>query len=204
MGLVIMDLLNNPYSCYCGFEPNEGLTKTNPEEWHAVYTIQLGELISSGVFDWESEILNWREYAYDERQHSRFCLYFMERFKFREIGILPFLEWANRLHSMLCYELMPKYKDMYRAIENGINPLADKDEFGKDRRIKSAYPETLLSGNSDFATDGDDFEFEHFTIQDIANTQENYIAKFVSVDEAMANELEVLFISMYTTGVNGY
>lgn len=195
---------NNPYECYCGYKPDDSLTETLPDEWHAVYTIQLGELIASGVFDWESDVLNWQEYAYSTEQYSRFCLYFMERFKYREIGILPYLEWANRLHSMLCYELMPKYAPMYRAMENGINPLASKDEFGKDRRIKSAYPETVLSGNSDYATDGDDYEYEHFTIDGITETQADYIANFVSVDEAMADELELLFISMYTVGVNGY
>lgn len=199
-----MTLWNNPYDCYCGYAPDDSLTETLPNEWHAVYTIQLGELISSGVFDWESEVLNWKEYAYDTEQHSRFCLYFMERFKYREISILPYLEWANRLHSMLCYELMPKYAPMYKAMENGINPLARRDEFGKDRRIKSAYPETILSGNSDYATDGDDFEYEHLAIDDLPKTQSDYIAQFVSVDEALASELEVLFISMYTVGVNGY
>ena len=192
---------NNPYECLCGFKPDDALTDTEPDEWHATYTIQLGELIESGVFTWEG--VNWKDYAYDDEQYERFCAYFVERFYFREISMLPYLQWAMKLHNVLCYELMPKYEPMYKAGEQELNPYADKDEYGKDRDINSQYPETILSGNSDYITDGNDREYEHITLGNVADMQENYVAKFRSVDTAICDELEKLFIGMYTVYANG-
>ena len=173
------------------------------DEWHAVYTVQLGELIQSGVFDWSRDILDWREAAYSPEQYERFCKYFEERFRFREISIIPPLEWFYALRRKLVYELMPKYVPMYKAIDDGINPLATEDEYLKRRHITSNYPETLLSGNSDYITTGDDEEYERVKYNTVADGFENYITKFSSVDEKIADELEVLFISMYTSYVNG-
>lgn len=176
---------------------------TYQDEWHAVYTIQLGELIQSGAFDWSRSELDWKDAAYTEEQYNRFCSYFVERFRFREISIIPALEWFYALRRMLVFELMPKYRPLYKAIDDGINPLATEDEYYKNRHITSNYPETLLSGNSDYITTGDDEEYERMKYNTVADGLENYVSKFMSTDKAMADELEVLFVSMYTSYVNG-
>jgi len=176
---------------------------TGKPENHDVYTITLGELHRTGVFDWSSDILNWRDAAIDDEQYTRVCSYFLERFEFREISITPFYEWARRLRYRLVYELMPKYKPLYENI-GGINPLADSDEYGKDRTITSAYPETMLSGNSDYASDGRDFEYEHIKIGNLSERESQYIEQFRAVDAAMLDELENMFTCMYTTAVNGW
>ena len=172
-------------------------------DWHAVYTIQLGELIEGGVFDWGRKELDWSEAAYDEAQYLRICNYFIERYRYREISIYPFLEWANMLRRKLVFELMPKYKPLYERVYEGINPFAEKDEYYKNRTIESAYPETLLSNNADYITDGKDEEFERLTEGRTAENIIYYVENYKGVDEFLLDELESMFICMYTANVNG-
>lgn len=178
-------------------------TYTGAPELHDVFTITLYELIESGVFDWSKEYLDWSGAAYDETQYERICTYFIERFRFREISIVPFLEWAYMLRRKLIYELMPKYRPMYNAIAAGINPLAESDEYHKRRTINSDFPETLLSGNSDYASAGTDEEYETIRLANITERMTQYQTAFKSTDEALLDELEPMFYSMYSSYVNG-
>lgn len=184
------------------FSKSEMLDYTYQNEGHAVYTIQLFELKESGAFDWSRPEIDWSEAAYDQEQYNRFCSYFEARFMFREISIIPPLEWFTALRRMLVFELMPKYKPLYEQIEGGLAPLGE-NEYYKRRHITSNYPETLLSGNSDYITTGDDEEFERVKVDNATQAMKDYRDGFASVDKAMADELEVLFIGMYTSYVNG-
>ena len=172
-------------------------------ERHAVYTVQLGELVESGVFDWSKPILDWSEAAYDAEQYERVCKYFIDRFEFREISLIPFYEWAKRLRYKLVYELMPKYIPLYESFPF-ISPMADSDEYYKERKIESAYPETMLSGNSDYASDGQDIEYERVKMGNVAEREQQYVNGFRSIDAALLDELETMFVCMYTANVNGY
>ena len=175
---------------------------TGCDEWNAVYTIQIGELIANGVFDWELPELDWSEAAYDEEQYKRVCEYFIERFYYREISIEPFAEWARVLKRKLVFELMPKFAPLYERIGEGVNALSNENEYYKNRTIQSAYPETLLSENADYITDGRDEEYQRIRESNFADAMENFAQKFKGVDELMLDELECMFISMYTTNVN--
>lgn len=187
------------------WDKEKELSYTGVPEWHAVYTIQLGELIESGVFDWSRKILDWSSAAYSYEQYERVCAYFIERFEFREISLIPFYEWAKRLRYKLVYELMPKYKPLYEAFDgDSINPLADYDEYYKEREITSAYPETMLSGNSDYASDGKDIENERIRLGNVTEREQQYMNGFRAVDSALLDELESMFVCMYTSNVNGY
>lgn len=181
---------------------SEMLDYTGQMESHAVYTVELCELMEWGAFDWKRPELDWSEAAYDQEQYERFCSYFEQRFMFREIGMLPPLQWFTALKRMLVYELMPKYKPLYAQVESGINPLGE-NEYYKERHVSSAYPETLLSGNSDYISSGEDREWERVKINNAAEDLESYKNGFRSVDAALGDELEVLFISMYTSYANG-
>lgn len=180
--------MRNNCSCFDGIIENieEWNDYTGHDRWNAVYTIQLGELLDAGVFDWSKPVLNWRNAAYDNEQYSRVCAYFIERFYYREISIEPFEEWARLLHSRLVFELMPKYRIQYEQAERDWDIATngrewgessdsktstatgsstqteneDKDEYYKGRDIGSNYPETLLSANSDYITTGNDSEHE--------------------------------------------
>ena len=175
---------------------------TGCDEWFAVYTIQLGELVENDVFDWNAPELYWKSAAYDESQYDRVCMYFIERYRYREISIEPYLEWARMLKRKLVFELMPKYTPLYERVSEGINPLAGENEYYKNRTIESAYPETLLSENADYITDGKDEEFQRIKEGNLADNMENYAAKYKGVDELLLDELESMFISMYTANMN--
>lgn len=175
---------------------------TGIEQWNAVYTIQLGELIESGVFDWTRPELDWSAAKYDDEQYERLCAYFAERFYYREISIEPFKQWANFLKRKLVYELMPKYKPLYERVAEGINPLSDENEYYKNRTIESAYPETLLSENADYITDGKDEEFQRIKEGNFVDSMANYADKYRSVDEMILDELEIMFVGLYTANVN--
>lgn len=190
------------------FDPNNWDEQTMMEytyqnEWHAVYTVYLGELMQSGVFDWSRPELNWRDAAIDDEQYQRVCDYFNLRFKWREISMLPVLKWFDYLHNKLVYELMPKYKPLYERVAEGINPLSDNSEYHKSRSIDSAYPETLLSQNADYITQGNDFEEQKIHEAGTADAIVNFADVYKGVDQLLLDELEVMFVSLYTTNVNG-
>ena len=46
-----------------------------------------------------------RTAAYDDEQYERVCNYFVDRFYYREISMLPFKIWANFLLRKIKYEL---------------------------------------------------------------------------------------------------
>lgn len=180
----------------------EMLDYTGQMETHSVFGVPLADLIESGVFDWSRPELDWKSAAYSDEQYERFCNYFVERFYFRELGITPFKKWANYFHRMMVYELMPKYKPLYTQIDSGLAPLGE-NEYHKRRTITSAYPETQLSGNSDYITDGIDEEHETIRIKNAGESMQQYMRDFIGVDTALADELEQLFTCMYTSYVNG-
>ena len=186
----------------CVIDVGKMLDYTGENVWNAVYTIQLGELIESGIFDWSLPELDWSEAAYDEAQYKRVCEYFIQRFMFREISIEPFYEWAITLKRKLVYELMPKYLPLYIKMKDGINPFSESDEYYKNRTIQSAYPETLLSDNADYITDGRDEEYEKEIELRAAERYVYFAREFKGIDELLLSELETMFISMYTARVN--
>ena len=184
---------------------DEMLDYTGANRWNAVYTMQLGELIELGLFSWDDPELNWHAAAYDDEQYSRVCAYFIERFRYREISVVPLLQWKRLLHSAIVYELMPKYKPLYDELHSGgIVPLADKDEYYKGREIGSNYPETLLAGNADYISTGRDEEFERVTLGNVSERLDQYVNLYRDVDNALLDELESFFICMYTANVNGF
>lgn len=172
------------------------------DEWHSVYTITLGELYINGVFDWSRPELDWSFAAFDDEQYNRICEYFLLRFKWREISMLPVLKWFDYLKRKLVFELMPKYTPLYKRVAEGINPLSSENEYYKDRTIQSAYPETLLSENADYITDGKDQEYQRIKEHGITEAITNFAEIYRGVDELLLDELETMFISMYTCNTN--
>lgn len=92
-------------------------------DFHAKVSIQLGELIKSGLFDWENdETLKWDYYT--EEQYNRVMKKFVNRYFYREIGALPYKKWALFFVRKM-NEIMPKYKILYAALDGGMNPFQD-------------------------------------------------------------------------------
>lgn len=176
---------------------------TGNNVWNAVYTVQLGELIDKGIFDWSLDILDWSSAAYSAEQYNRVCAYFIERFRFREISIEPFYEWATMLHRKLVYELMPKYKNLYQYLDESFDPAQVSDKYRKRRAVGSDYPETLLSGNADYISNGQDEESEEIERGNLQDAYNAYVTGYQTIDEHLLDELESMFIGLYTASIDG-
>lgn len=194
--------MNKMSDIFKDWENVDPMEWTGDDVWNAIYTIQLGELIEHGVFDWKRPELDWSAAAYSPDQYTRVCEYFVERFRYREISIEPFLQWAQMLKRKLVYELMPKYKPLYERVAEGINPLQDSDEYFKRRIVDSEYPETLLSANADYASNGEDLEHEKLVEGNVAESIDEFRALYHGIDEMLLDELEIMFVGLYTMNAN--
>lgn len=179
------------------------LAWTGKDNYNAIYTITLGELIENDIFKWDNEELNWSNVAYSDEQYKRICDYFINRFYFREISIEPYFEWAQMLKRKITYELMPKYKIMYQFLDDDFDIAQTGANYNKGRNIGSTYPETLLSGNSDYISNGSDTESERIDRGNLLDSYLEYAEKFQAIDKQLLDELECLFISLYTVSLNG-
>lgn len=189
---------------YPDFSSQDAVSEwTGHDKWDAVYTVTLGELIDKGVFDWGLDILDWSAAAYSAEQYERVCAYFVERFRFREISIEPFYEWAAMLHRKLVFELMPKYRNLYKYLDAEFDPAQISDRYRKRRAIGSDYPETMLSGNSDYASSGQDEESEEIERGSLQDAYNAYVASYQTIDEHLLDELESMFIGLYTASIDG-
>lgn len=172
---------------------------TKPE-YHAAYTIQLCELINDGWIDFDST--DWDFDCYDIEQRNRLWRKFERRYYYREIGILPPGRWKWELLRKLD-EIMPKYKPLYKMLEEGQNILQHYGEYGKSRNIYSDFPQTMLGGNEDYASNGTDKEHEEIYLGDWIEQLEK-IKNYDDVDVMILKELETMFSCMFTVNINGY
>lgn len=172
-------------------------------------SITLGEWYEMGFYapyteaeDGNVTISDEWEWNYlDEAQYKRVCDKFLNEFYYREIGIFPPFRW--RMTYLQAFNVaMAKYKPVYERIENGINPLQESDEYRKSRDIFSDFPATMLSGNSDYASTGNDREEETLREGNFADSIANYLEKYHDVDIMLIEEVgRKLFSSLMTATV---
>lgn len=179
--------------------------KYNPEEvtwdrdFHAVMTVTLGELVTDGWIDWTKDIWKWD--AYDEDQRERLNNKIEARYWDREIGILPPGEWRRRFIGRL-NEIMPKYSLLYDKIKEGIDIWQDSDEYHKERNVTSSYPQTIISGEQDYASGAGDTEYETIRDGNMLDKLKQF-QEYEDVDVMILNDLDPLFSSLVTVNVNG-
>lgn len=178
----------------------EYFNSTIKPEYHAVYSIQLCELINDGWIDFSDE--SWDFDCYDKEQRDRLWKKFERRFYWREIGIIPPGRWKWELLRKLD-EIMPKYKPIYKALTDGQNILQHYGEYGKSRNIFSEFPQTQLGDNEDYASNGTDREHEEIYLGDWID-QLSKLKNYDDVDVMILKELETMFSAMFTVNVNGY
>ena len=99
---------------------------------------------------------------------------------------------------------MPKYRHLYERIAQGVNPLQDAAEYEKRRVINSEYPETLLSGNSDYLSTGMDSEYDRIKEGNLTESLQAFKDAYEPVNQLICDELECMFICLYTANVNGF
>lgn len=176
-------------------------------DFHAVHTVMMGELINDGLikFDdgsWETQTdgspIKW----YNDDQRTRFWQKFKQKYFYREIGEIPYKRWKHDLLSKIAL-LAPKYYLVYELLDKGVDILQEYDEYGKSRYIYSDFPQTMLSGNEDYASSGNDNQFERIKQGDFMNKLQQLFNDYNDVDDAFLSELDTFFYCVLTSNMNG-
>ena len=173
------------------------------EDFHAVMSITLGELMKWGLIVWGEPEWTW-DY-YDEKQYWRMSQKIEQHYWYREIGILPPGQWRMEFIRTM-NEIMPKYKLMYRALDdaasNGTDVLMRTGTtYGKGRNVGSTFPATQIRENSDYASDATDNQYET-QVEGNYLDQADRLSEYRDTDLRIINELERLFSSLLTASMN--
>lgn len=169
------------------------------DEFHSAVTISLGELYEDGWFD--PSDASWKWDYYTEEQYERVCGKIINRYYYREIGILPPLAWKTA-YLRVMNEIMPKYKRLYTLLDTEPDIMQSSDEYEKSRDIFSDFPATQLSGNSDYTSTGTDRERERVVQGDFSEKYRAYADTFRDVDVLILDDLDFLFTSLITVNTN--
>lgn len=169
-------------------------------DFHSVATIQLCELYDCGWFDLTDD--SWNFPKYNNAQHERLCAKILEHYYYRELALTPPGVWKREFLRKM-NEIMPKYIVLYKAIDEAPQLIGAKSEYFKSRNIYSEFPQTMLSGNSDYASSGNDNEYERIYQLDILDLAER-IRSYDDVDLMIIEDIESLFSCFFTIGINAF
>lgn len=189
-----------PYDTIPAYEPSEP-----HDDFHAIVTITLGELLTDGGVDWTQPEWSWRDDAYNDAQYARCCRKIENRYYDRELGVMPPGRWRRHLMRLIS-EFMPVLKPLYDLADG--NPgmfLADADTWHKMRTVFSDFPATQLQPSQDYASNATDTQYET-----VVNG--NYIDKikairqgdYVDIDVLLLEHLEECFSPLWTVNLNNY
>lgn len=139
---------------------------------------------------------SWRFDAYSPEQYERLCNKILHRYYDREVSIPLASRW-KRAYLRKLNEIMPKYKVLYALVEEGLNPLQESRDKEKSRTIYSDFPQTMLSGNSDYASTGTDAERDAVHEGAAVDMALRFAENWRDVDVMILDELEsTLFSSL--------
>jgi hypothetical protein len=189
-----------PYETIPAYEPSEPR-----DDFHAVVTITLGELLTEGGVDWAQPEWSWRDDAYNDAQYARCCRKIENRYYDRELGVMPPSRWRRHL-TRLISEFMPVLKPLYELADG--NPgmfLSDADTWHKMRTVFSDFPSTQLQTDQDYASNATDTQYEtvingNFMDKVKAIRQGDY----VDIDVLLLEHLEECFSPLWTVNINNY
>nr|DAO55186.1 MAG TPA: Portal protein [Bacteriophage sp.] len=189
-----------PYDTIPAYEPCDPT-----DDFHAVTTITLGELLTEGGVDWAQPEWSWRDDAYNDTQYARCCRKIENRYYDRELGVMPPSRWRRHLMRLIS-EFMPVLKPLYQLSDG--NPgmfLADADTWHKMRSVFSDFPATQLQTNQDYASNATDTQYEtivngNFMDKIKAIRQGDY----VDIDVLLLEHLEECFSPLWTVNINNY
>lgn len=169
-------------------------------EFHDVVTFALGELWKLGWFDLKDE--SWDFPKFSDEQHERLCKKILDHYYMRNIGVLPLAAWKREFLRKM-NEIMPKYIVLYKKVEEKPDMFNATDEYYKSRNVMSDFPQTQLSGNQDYASIGNDKQYERVKDGSILELSEK-LQSFDDIDLQIVNELECLFSCMLTVNLNNW
>lgn len=168
-------------------------------EFHSPDSVTWGELVQAGFIDM-SDRDTWAWPKFSDEQDIRLRNKISNRFWDRSIGILPPGLWRRQFIEKMC-EIMPKYLRLYQALEESPELLGASSEYYKSRNIFSDFPQTQLSGNSDYASTGNDTQWERIRQLDIADMADR-LKTYRDVDVLVMEEMEELFSCLASVAVN--
>ena len=174
--------------------PSDGMPL---DDFYSNTSVTLGELSEMGFWPTD-DFTGWEWDAYDEEQYKRVMAMILERYYWRELGVMPVYRWKRTLIRRM-NEIMPKYKPMYDREKAGVNPLQIEDTYDKGRTIFSDFPATQLTGNSDYTSTGTDHENEQMREGNYIELSNAYAERARSVDVMILDELDDLFSCLITS-----
>lgn len=181
--------------------PHYDFDSSGYHDFHAVVTIKLCELAEAGFFDLTRSDWDFGP-KYSAEQHAQLCKKITDHYWYREIALVPPGIWKREFLRKL-NEIMPKYMDWYKALDDGVL-VGTESEYYKSRNIFSDFPQTALQGNNqDYASTGNDVEYERIKQLDPLEMA-NRLKLYDDVDLAIINELESMFSCLLSINMNGY
>lgn len=177
------------------------------DDYHAVFTITLGELIHDGLINfkdgtWYTQTNGLKIDWFDDEQRDRFWAKFEQYYYYREIGEIPYRRWKDNLLSKIAL-LAPKYKMMYAVLASDVDPMQDYDEYGKSRNIYSDFPQTMLSGNEDYASTGNDNQYEKIKQGSFVEKMDALNNSYDDIDMLFIRALDTHFYCLLSSNMNG-
>lgn len=179
--------------------PFEPLEFSEYGEYHSVTTVQLGELAELGWFDLNDRE-GWPFPSYNEEQDNRLRDKITNHYWTYEIGIVPAGIWKRQFLARM-NEIMPKYVALYKVLAESPSLLGAESEYYKSRNIFSDFPQTQLSGNSDYASTGNDTEYERIKQLDILEFAKR-LKEYRDVDAMVIDEISDLFSCLASVSLN--
>lgn len=169
------------------FKPSDNLP-----DYHAVYSIQLCELVNGGFKPFGEK--RWKKLDwYSDEVRTRIEEKILARYWYREIGIFPAGEWRHELTRKMG-EILPKYKHLYAAIADGVSILQDADTYTKERVVYSDFPATQINESiNDYARSANDKQNETITEGNYLDKADIILNRYNDIDVMILDELEVCF-----------
>lgn len=184
-----------------GYNGEESWEQMETDDFHAVQTITLGELLHDGVVVWDMPELKWD--SYDDEQFWRVSEKVQEHYWDRELGVLPVRSWMREYRRKM-NELMPKLKPAYKALEDpDFNFFQNSDQYSKGRTVGSSFPATQLKPNQDYASGASDSENETVNEGNYYDSVARLQA-YDDLDYTLVKHVDSLFSSIWTANVNGW
>ena len=170
-------------------------------DYHAVVTIKLCELVNDGFCD--KVFSGWDWPSYNDEQDLRLRTKIMNHYWFREIALVPPGIFKHEFIRKM-NEIMPKYIPLYRLMDESPELYGGGSEWYKGRDIYSDFPQTQLSGdNGDYASSGNDREFQRIKQADIIDTAKR-LSDYNDIDLMIVNDMSSLFSCLFTVNTSSY
>lgn len=158
------------------------------KEFHSNVGLKFGELVDEGMITLGAGVWDWQ--AYSDEQKERIIEQMKRKWYYYELDA-PGHEWQLKFIQVLT-ETQEKYNPLYKAIDEGLNPVYSFDEWEKRRDVGSDFPQTRIPNtrNNDYASEGTDMERETIRISDPIETIKNLRDSYTGIDQMFLEDME--------------